>query len=66
MTDYQKYRLNSMMRTEWESYQKHFSLNGDAHRDRANEAFGWTNGMRETLEILGYSIKYVDGAPQII
>lgn len=75
MTEYQKERVNKMMRSEWETYRRHADVLEDAmcclaeaeRHDRVmSEALARLNGMRETLEILGYSIRYEDHSiPQV-
>lgn len=76
MNEYQKERINRLMRNEWESYTSHMlaSVNPIAsekdnkrHEIRAYEALAWLNGARETLLILGYSVRYEDqSCPQIV
>ena len=75
MTDYQKERLNRMMRSEWESGTIHFAASqsltlSEVERQRHSKVsaakFAWVNGARETLDLLGYSIRYEDhSVPQI-
>lgn len=75
MTDYQKERLNRMMRSNWESHLHHITAaqnpladeeDNRRHELRACEYLAWVNGMRETLELLGYPIRYDDhSVPQI-
>ena len=75
MNDYQKERLNRMMRNEWESGTIHFAAShsltlSEAERQRHSKVsaakFAWVNGVRETLELLGYPIRYEDHSiPQI-
>ena len=75
MTDYQKERINRMMRSNWESHLRHFTAaqnplgleeDNRRHELKAYEHLAWVNGMRETLELLGYSIRYDDhSVPQI-
>ena len=76
MTEYQKERINRMMRSSWESHLSHFTasinpLGSEAdnrrHELRSYEYLAWVNGARETLELLGYSITYEDhSVPQIV
>lgn len=76
MTDYQKDRINSMMRDAWETYCRHSDAMKDKylserqvrrHADRMYELIGLLNGMRETLLVLGYSVRYEDGSyPQVV
>ena len=77
MTDYQKERINRQMRNECESYRRHadaladplLSDEGEAnrHSNAMNEAWARINGMREVLEMLGYSIRYENHSlPQVV
>ena len=74
MDEYQKERLNKLMRSQWESMQNYYrrmrenptGMSYDHMAIRASECLGYANGIREKCEILGYSIHYVDGCPQIV
>lgn len=76
MNDYQKERINQIMRSQWESSHSHMIAasnplateeENNRHTLRAMESLGYANGMREVLEILGYSIRYEDHSiPQIV
>lgn len=75
MNEYQKERINSIMRSQWESSHSHMIASSNplisenektSHTIRAVENLGYANGMREVLEILGYSIHYEDfSIPQV-
>lgn len=76
MNDYQKERINRQMRSAYESYRRHADALADPllsderkarlHSDAMNEAWARLNGMREVLEMLGYSIHYENHSiPQI-